>query len=246
MARNSTRIRLSVFVLLAAILCLATFGGTAFAAAGDSQKNATLLNPFMSSVTASLFPGSPNPLTGYYFLRAELWPGDVFRADIKSGAGVVNLKAIPYDKGMTYKWTTSSPSLGRLTFTAPSHAMYTVYVGTSSLGTMTVTPVSMADPHMSQPWGPSYLTRYKLFSTMGTIDKAAATGPIKLLYYYWTGGRWVLYRSLPARWSGYNSVTTYYLLDTAVPWAGTWRIGASYGGNTVYKPSFKYRDVIVH
>jgi hypothetical protein len=139
MARISTRTLL--VVAAAALLCLAALGGTALAAPGDSGANATLLNDYFGSSLTTSLVGTP---TGYYYFKAELSGGDILRTDFRSSPSVVNLKALlwpPYKAGYPIlESTTLSPSLARFTFTAPEYAMYSIYVGTSSLGTFTAEP----------------------------------------------------------------------------------------------------------
>ncbi|MDY0341360.1 MAG: L,D-transpeptidase, partial [Coriobacteriia bacterium] len=72
------------------------------------------------------------------------------------------------------------------------------------------------------------------------------TGPIKLLFYQNIRGSWVLQKTEYARWSGYTDTVTKYLADVTVPYEGTWRIGASYGGNEIYLSSYGYRDMTVN
>ncbi|MDY0339844.1 MAG: hypothetical protein RBS17_01335 [Coriobacteriia bacterium] len=106
-------------------------------------------------------------------------------------------------------------------------------------------PPPPSNAHLSQPFVPANLSVNKPFTVTGFVDKAAATGPIKLLFYQNIGGRWVLQKTVYARWSGYTDTVTKYLADVTVPYEGTWRIGASYGGNETYASSYMYRDITV-
>lgn len=99
--------------------------------------------------------------------------------------------------------------------------------------------------HITTPFVPAHVYRNVPITVSGQIDKAAATGQIKLLFYQKFGDTWKLQKSEYARWSGYTDTTTKFLCDVSLPYTGTWRIGASYGGNTVYPCDYTYRDIVV-
>jgi len=103
-------------------------------------------------------------------------------------------------------------------------------------------PVPPASAHLSAPNVPASVSVNKPFTVTGFVDKAAATGPIKLLFYQNVRGTWVLQKTVYAKWSGYTDTVTKYLADVTLPYEGTWRIGASYGGNETYASAYTYRD----
>ena len=99
-----------------------------------------------------------------------------------------------------------------------------------------------ASAHLSAPNVPANVWMDAPFGVTGFVDKAAATGPIKLLFYQNIRGTWVLQKTVYAKWSGYTDTVTKYLADVTLPYEGTWRIGASYGGNETYASAYTYRD----
>jgi len=106
-------------------------------------------------------------------------------------------------------------------------------------------PVPPASAHLSAPNVPASVSVNKPFTVTGFVDKAAATGPIKLLFYQNVRGSWVLQKTVFAKWSGYTDTVTKYLADVTLPYQGTWRIGASYGGNETYASAYTYREITV-
>jgi hypothetical protein len=105
--------------------------------------------------------------------------------------------------------------------------------------------VGMPSARMTTPGVPRQVYRNTPITVTGFMSKAAATGRVRLLYYQKIGDTWKLQMTRYARWSGYNSSTTAFVDDVALPYAGQWRIGASYGGNSVYPSAYTYRDFIV-
>lgn len=105
--------------------------------------------------------------------------------------------------------------------------------------------VAVPSAGMTVPGVPRQVYRNKPITVTGFISKAAATSQIRLLYYQKIGDTWKLQMTRYARWSGYNSSTTAFVDDVTIPYAGTWRVGASYIGNAVYPAAYTYRDFVV-
>ncbi|MBS3956360.1 MAG: L,D-transpeptidase [Clostridiales bacterium] len=99
--------------------------------------------------------------------------------------------------------------------------------------------------NLSAPNVPVPVTRNSVFGVTGSVDRKAAIGPIRLLFYQRIHGEWVLQKTVSARWSGWTPTRTRYVADVTVPYAGVWRIGASYSGNAEYPAAYEYRDFSV-
>ncbi|MDY0339845.1 MAG: hypothetical protein RBS17_01340, partial [Coriobacteriia bacterium] len=121
----------------------------------------------------------------------------------------------------------------------------TLLVSLALFGVLPTAATAATASGFSEPFTPAAIAVNKPFTVTGFVDKAAATGPIKLLFYQNIRGSWVLQKTEYARWSGYTDTVTKYLADVTVPYEGTWRIGASYGGNEAYASEYKYRDLQV-
>ena len=143
------RVRIGLMALMVAATCFLAVATTALAQPGDSVENATYLNDYLaSSLTTGLVPATFG--TGSYYFKVLLSSGSALHADFASGAGVNGLKAILIDQSSSktdfVESVVVSPSLCRLTFTAPAKGMYTIYVPSNTLGTFTVSPTVSSAP----------------------------------------------------------------------------------------------------
>lgn len=210
----------------------------------DVKGSAHLSQP---NVPSAINAGKPFGLSGIVDAVAATGPIKlVFYQNIK-GSWV--LQKTVYAKWSNYT-STGTKYLADVTLAYPgswrvgaSYGGNDTYIADYKYRDFVVGPKASA--HLSQPNVPSTAAANKLFGLTGVVDKAAATGPIKLVFYQNVRGIWVLQKTEYAKWSNYNSTVTKYLADVSVSYAGTWRIGASYGGNDIYASDYKYRDFVV-
>jgi putative cell wall-binding protein len=142
-----------LLVALAALLCWAALGTSAFAAPGDSIANATPLHDYFGSSLTTRLAGAIGG-TGSYWFRVQLSAGETLRANFIASSAVVNMQALvlPLTSGYDLVESTAvSSRIARLTFMAPVDGMYNLYVGTSTQGTFTVQPALLGPAYADPP-----------------------------------------------------------------------------------------------
>ena len=235
MARKRTRITLSLSVFAVALLWCMALGATAFAAPGDSVGNATDLNPYLgSSLTTDLVVAAPAP-TGFYYFRTQLSAGNTLLAYFKPAPSVLGLKALvlPFKSGYRYATSyTISSGTARLSFMAPVTGMYTVYLGSSTPGTFTVSPSLIAPVRYSFKdfVAPSTVKPSKSFSLSVKLTPAynGPTSPIQFRIYRKASGHWKYYKSVNALTVDDRYLTyTRFARSTSLP-KGSFRVRASF------------------
>lgn len=211
---KGTRRNASLLVAMAALVWCVSIGTTAFAAAGDSAANATWLNDpagtYMGSkYTAALLQDGTSP-TGFYYLRVELKAGKTMKMKFTPAAGVNNLKALVFPLVFNVgqrivESSTDASGFGRLNFMAPKTAMYTIYVGSSSLGTFSVEPTMTSTTKFSigSMTAPSKTRLYKAFTVSAKLTPAynGPTSPVRFYVQRKVSGRWKSYGSVAGKFS---------------------------------------------
>lgn len=102
------------------------------------------------------------------------------------------------------------------------------------------TALAKLDPHLSAPSVPAIVLPNTAFGVTGSID-ASASGPIRLLMYQNIRGSWVLQKTVSAKISR-STKPAKYAADVTLPYTGTWRVGASYSGDTTYTSAYTYTN----
>ncbi len=151
MRRSRTRIA-PLFVFVAALALSFAAATTAFAVTGDDIANPADLNDYLgSSLTTEMVPTGVgiggSGVTGKYHFRVELSAGETLKASVTPSAGVIGLKAIVLSSGSGYRVVesiTDGAGVAQLSFMASRTMAYNVYIGTSTLGTFTITPSKVA------------------------------------------------------------------------------------------------------
>ncbi len=213
----------------------------AIVAAWASMSATTLAHPTFTSACSGCH-GSSSGTVVKLTLVSNTGPAATYNISVTStGGGAVGWTVL---NGST-NVARASASTGR--FTVATGKTYTVWGNDTNSGANSVklSPVPTLDPHLSRPGTPAALKKGKAFTVSGTMDKAAATRAVSLVVYRKVAGKWVLSFTRATKWTAYTSTQMKYVLAVSLPYAGTWRIGASYAGNTKYHSSYAYRDVTV-
>ena len=241
--------RKSLALLVAIVACIGLFSGVAMAAPGQTTAEGVSLGSYLSSsYSAKLFGNT----TGSYWLYVDLLAGQQITADFTSVDTVGHINLIPLlfavngNSDVVAQGPARPPhsaTTSQISYVAPSAGRYNILVTSSAPGTFIVTPRVKPSPGLGTPSTPTALYVNKLFTTSGTISKSAATVSMKVLYYRLVSGKWSLYKTLQPAWSGYTSTQTKYTVNTTLPYAGSWRIVASYPGNSTYASASAAKNV---
>jgi hypothetical protein len=233
MTRNSIR---TVVVFAALAVCVA-LSAAAFAAPGDGGTvgNAVDLTPTMvarASYDASLAPDPVLTSTGCYYFRVQLSQGQILRADFTSGPDVIGLAVLVRPLSSEYPFVGSSPlspSVARLTFTAPAPGLqwYTLQVGTSTLGTFTVQPVQMTGTKLALSGAKSVKVK-KTYKVTGSVTSNAARGTVTFTAQRYASKKWKSVTASSASIGAGGKFAYSFKPSTK----GNWRVFASYGGQT--------------
>ncbi len=149
---NRTRTRIASITVFAAALALClSFASSAWAVAGDSIANATDLNDYLgSTITTDLVPegtGGLGSATGKYYFRQEMTAGQTLQIDVVPSPTVLGLKVLvlPFASGYRIVESTKDASgTVHFSYMATKTGMYNIYFGSSSVGTVTLSPAKVA------------------------------------------------------------------------------------------------------
>ncbi len=91
-------------------------------------------------------------------------------------------------------------------------------------------------PYLTTPSTPSSVKRGRSFTIYGYLKPRHTSGAsnVSIKLYRSVHGRWSLYKTVKAKNSTYNSLTTKYSVSTSVPSAGSWRAYAYYAATSSY------------
>ena len=182
MARNKTRVFLTMIVAVVALVACIGVAATAYAVPGDSA-NQTLLNDYLGSSLTTDLVGTTlaGPHTSYYF-RVDLQAGETLHADFRSSTPTMNLQAIVF-YGQYPGSVALSSTLARLTYTAPVTSPYTVYAVSSAPGTFTVEPLIRKSTGITGTSG-TKTTRYDTLLALDGYLRSGTTSLDKTVYLF--------------------------------------------------------------
>ena len=221
---------LPVLVVATVFLSLALVAA-AFAAAGDSKANATLLTPGTGVSESVLSAGGG---TGMYYFRVELNAGNTLKADFTSVSGASNPKVIVISDPSGYRFVESSATASgaRLMFMAPVHGMYTLYVGTDTTGTISVLPnlVGAVKYSLQSFSAPSTVKKSKTISLSVKVAPGydGPLSPISFVIQRRVSGTWKSYKTVGSHFYDGSSTFTQYKDSTSVSKTGTFRVRAKF------------------
>ncbi len=112
------------------------------------------------------------------------------------------------------------------------------YPGVSDVVKPSTSAVAVASryAYLTTPSAPSKATRNRPFAVAGYLRPKHTAGsyPVKVRCYRYENSAWVLRKTVSARASTYNSVTSRYAVSLSLPYAGRWMLKAAVGADSLH------------